>query len=230
MSWDDDITSNGSSSTCDSTISGGITGGGNGRLSGGFQVNYYTSGNTSAITGTAFAGSSTQLVWTNYTSTATGFFPTANTCGGGVYYQNGGGVPMFDPAQVAALRQDFKYAKESRKRKKAEIRARRLFKRVVGDIAYEKFKQRGYHEIRGASGERYRLEPGRWIQVMKGCADQVDYELCAHLEFGIPWFDTMAVQHLMLTTSKETEEQFRKIANKHQAGYYPIDELRHRVG
>lgn len=227
MSWDDETTTTGSLYTCDSTTSNVITGGNSGRISGGFQVNYYTSGNSSAITGTAFAGPGIQYVWTNYTPT-TGIFSGANTCGGNGHY--GSSIPVFDPAQVEALRRDFKDVKESRKRKKAELRARRLFKRVVGDIAYEKFKQRGYHEIRGASGERYRLEPGRWIQVMKGCADKVDYELCAHLEVGIPWFDTMAVQHLMLTTSKETEEQFRKIANRHQVGYYPLEELRHRAG
>jgi hypothetical protein len=225
MSWDDELvlTSNRRfrNIAATSTIGGVAAYGG--------PVQYaFTSCNTATITGTIAAGSITNVLWTNYPS-GTGFVPSGITSGGGCYYNGGGGQPRFDPAQVEALRKDFKSVRESWKRKRAEVRAKRLFRRVVGDIAYVKFQQRGYHEITGASGARYRLEPGRWVQVMKGCADQVDYELCAHLEIGIPWFDTLVVQHLMLTSGKESEEKFLGIANKHQAGYYPLEELRHRA-
>lgn len=227
MSWDDDatMTSNLHSSQSDDTA---ITIGGGVAVYGGPVQFAFTSGNTATITGSFGAGSINNVLWTNIPS-ATGFAQTGITSGGGCYY-NGGTQRMFDPVQVEALRKDFKSVRESWKRKRAEVRAKRLFRRVVGDIAFVKFEQRGYHEIVGASGARYRLEPGRWVQVMKGCADQVDYELCAHLEIGIPWFDTMAVQHLMLTSSKESEEQFLKIANRHTAGYYPLEEMRRRTG
>ncbi len=64
------------------------------------------------------------------------------------------------------------------------------------------------------------------VQAMKEIGEEVDYELCAHLKIGIPWFDSMVVQALMLSSSKETEDQFRSVANVHRAhGPYPIDAL-----
>jgi hypothetical protein len=136
---------------------------------------------------------------------------------------------MWDPTQVALLQSDFNDLKYKWERKRAEAKARRLFRRVAGEILYRRFRERGFHEICGASYTRYRLRPGFRVQVMRedeSDPDEVAYEMCAHLPYGVPWYDSMAVQHLMLTSSKKTEEQFSNIANKHNPhGPYPIPEL-----
>jgi hypothetical protein len=179
---------------------------------------------------TACTGSAMQTTLTNYSPFLTnrqngftnGFAGGANGSiwgsGGGA---GGGGQPIWEPVQAAALRQDWKDVHESWTRRRAEVKARRLFRRVVGEIAFKRFRKRGFHELYGASRTRYRLRPGFRVQVM-GKGDEVDYELCAHLKFGIPWYDSMAVQALMLSSSIETEEKFKAIANRHPAhGPYP---------
>lgn len=215
MAWDDDVTfSNGN---------GYIT------------ANYVTTagcGGSATGSNLVFTGvmsnctSATVLPWGIYDHGTGGNYLN----NGSVQYGSTGtgyaGRPQFDPADVTRLRKDWAAVKESRKRKRAEIKAQRLFKRVVGDVSYKKFIQKGYHEIYGASRTRYRLKAGHWVKVMAEKGSEVVYELCAHLEYGIPWFDTMVMQHLMLTTSKETEDKFLSIANKHDVGYYPIEEMR----
>jgi hypothetical protein len=169
-----------------------------------------------------------QPTLTNYSPFLTNQFGLAGVTGGGNVvgaWGGGGGQPIWEPRQAAEMRSDFKELRESLKRKRAEVKARRLFRRVVGEIAYKKFRKRGFHELYGASRTRYRLRPGFRVQVM-GEGDQVDHELCAHLKFGIPWYDSMAVQALMLSSSIETEEKFKAIANKHPAhGPYPVPEM-----
>lgn len=169
------------------------------------------------------SASITNVEWSN--------LPTATTLAGygqqpmGTYV-GGGGTPIWDPVQARQLRQDYQALKVEWKRKRAEVRARRFFRGIVGEKRYKLFRKKGYYEVRGASGTRYRLRPGMRVQVMKGCADEVEHELCAHLKIGIPWFDSMAVQALMLSSSKETEEKFKSVANVHRAhGPYPIDDL-----
>lgn len=205
--------------------------------------NSYSYVTTSVDTGTAITSATTnlQICYTSAGTTATvtggnggilsnwnsyyGMLGNYGTTVVGGYSGGGGGTPRWEPVQAAALRKDWKELRTSWKRKRAEIKAKRLFRRVVGEIAFGKFLKRGFHEIFGASRQRYRLRPGFRVQVMAE-KDTVDYELCAHLEIGIPWYDSMAVQHLMLTASKETEDKFRSIANKHPAhGPYPVPEL-----
>src|SRR4029077_3164384 len=74
-------------------------------------------------------------------------------------YGGGGGAPRWEPVQAAALRKDWETFKTCWKRKRAEVKARRFFRRVVGDVAWRKFEEKGYHEIYGASRTRYRLPP-----------------------------------------------------------------------
>lgn len=182
----------------------------------------------STCTSACTSGMTTPLM-TNYSPFMTNQFGFAGATGGGNVVGawgggGGGGIPIWEPVQAAAMRKDFKELRESWKRKRAEVRARRLFRRVVGEIAFKKFRKRGYHEFYGASRTRYRLRPGFRVQVM-GQGDVVDHELCAHLKFGIPWYDSMAVQALMLS-SAETEKKFKEIANKHPAhGPYPVPEM-----
>lgn len=204
-------------------------------------ITYCQNGFITYTTDCGTAATAGNVVFTVYqtnatTSTIVGINSVGNFNGftgitGGLYYgQTAGsgcarGAPRWEPSQAAALIKDWEDFKTSWKRKRAEVKARRLFHRVVGDVAFRKFETRGFHEIYGASRTRYRLRPGFRVQVMKE-GDTVDYELCAHLEIGIPWHDSMAVQHLMLSASKETEDQFKAAANKHPAhGPYPIQEL-----
>lgn len=198
--------------------------------------NGYVTYTSDASAGTAATAGSITFTYhmSNVTSaTNTGMFGNTNGFYGIIggygqtygYSGGGGGSPIWEPVQAAALIKDWKDFKTSWKRKRAEVKARRLFRRVVGDIAFRKFEKRGFHEIYGASRTRYRLRPGFRVQVM-GEGDTVEYELCAHLEIGIPWHDSMAVQHLMLSASKDTEDKFKASANKHPAhGPYPIEEF-----
>lgn len=163
----------------------------------------------------------------DFHGTAGGFYNTGITsCGNGWNGQSRRGFAAHD---IRLVRCDFDSVKTDRKRKRAELKARRLFKRVVGDTRYQRFRERGFHEIVGKSGTRYRLAPGQWVKVMEEdekSSEKVKHLLCAHLPFGVPWFDTMAVQHLMLASSKETEDRFLGLANVHSVeGPYPIPEL-----
>jgi hypothetical protein len=161
----------------------------------------------------------------------TGYNAGYATAGGFGVTSYGGGQSRrgFAPDQVRQIREDFDIVKTDRKRKRAEARARGLFRQTVGDILYRRFLERGYHEIRGKSGVRYRIAPGQWVKVMEEneqSSEKIKHLLCAHLPFGVPWFDTMVVQSLMLSSSKETEERFLSIANVHSVdGPYPIPEL-----
>lgn len=185
-------------------------------------------GATSGGYGSGYTSATAILSVQTLTNMGTSIMGWSNQSWGHATYGSGGGgggTPNWEPVQAAALRKDWEDFKKSWKRKRAEVKARRFFRRVVGDVAWRKFEEKGYHEIYGASRTRYRLRPAFRVQVMKE-GDTVDYELCAHLEIGIPWFDSMAVQHLMLTSAKESEEKFKSIANHHRAhGPYPIDEM-----
>ena len=195
-------------------------------------VQYYSG--TAATSG---AVSNTYMV-TNVMSNMTGMtgFGTVGVAGWGFQsgYTSVGGYSSFhrgfDPNQVSALRNDFDQVKSDRKRRRAEVKARKLFRRIVGEIRYRRFRERGFHEIAGPSGTRYRLRPGHWVKVMEEderSSEKIKHLLCAHLEVGIPWYDTMVIQHLMLTSSKKTEDQFLNLANVHDvAGPYPIPEMR----
>lgn len=200
------------------------------RYNGYITSNYITTGgsiydstdsfdSTYATSGTA-GGTVFYNVLTNVTNATVGFAMGFTSVGSYTSARRG-----FAPDQVSAIRTDFDQVKKDWKRKRAEVKARRLFHKIVGTIRYKRFRELGYHEIVGATGRRYRLAPGQWVKVMTE-DDKIEHLLCAHLEFGIPWFDTMIVQHLMITSSKETEKQFLKLANVHDvAGPYPIPEL-----
>jgi hypothetical protein len=215
MPWDDDT----SSTTC-----GPIYGATSGRVY--YSNTAITSGTTATvITYGATSGAVTYLGTMSNITGATGFaiWPMGITSVAG-YTANAVG---FAADQVRAIRSDFDQVKKSWKRKRAEVKARRLFHKIVGTIRYKRFRELGYHEIVGPSGRRYRLAPGQWIKVFEKDSDKIDHLLCAHLEIGIPWFDNMIVQHLMLTSNKESEKQFLKLANVHGVdGPYPIPELR----
>lgn len=190
-----------------------------------------TTSATDDVTGNAFSGFRVIYNGTGFAGSAygTGYGTAGWTAGNTVTYGNGGTRRGFTDTQIRECRDDFDAVKRDWKRRRAEVIARRLFRRVAGKRAYRRFRKRGFHEVRGPSGRRYRLEPGQWIKVMVGQRGKaIDYLLCGHLELGMPWFDTMVVQHLMLR-SEEGEKKFLAIANRHDVGGpFPIEELRVR--
>ena len=188
----------------------------------------YISAATNCVTFvTDITNSTTANVWDPYTRGMQFHAQKRNSAS--AWYDNSYEAPRreWEPVQAAQFKKDFKEFRESFKRRRAEAKARILFHHVVGDIAYFKYRKHKYHEFFGASGTRYRIRPAMRVQVMKGRdGDEVTHELCAHLDHGIPWFDSMAVQHLMLSSCKETEQKFIDGANEHPAhGPYPIPEL-----
>lgn len=190
-------------------------------------VRYYHGSSTYDTTATTAGNAFTYVVTDTNTITNMGYaggIGTASTWGYSGSVRRG-----FAANDIRLVRNDFDSVKTDRKRKRAELKARRLFRRVVGEDRYQRFQERGFHEIVGKSGTRYRLAPGQWIKVMEEDeknSEKIKHLLCAHLPFGVPWFDTMAIQHLMLTSSKETEDRFLKVANVHDVeGPYPIPEL-----
>ena len=111
-------------------------------------------------------------------------------------------------------RQD-RLAKDLKKRKEADKRAEALFRDIYGDIELQRLKKRGYFELVGNSGTRYRFRPGREIQVMKEDGKTVDHQLCIHHHFGAcPEVDTLITQALLVTTD-EGEKELRRVANRH---------------
>lgn len=215
MSWD----TTGASSTISNVIS--IRYSGTSATADATSTFFYS--NNSVTGGYGVAGGYGYSVAGGYGYVTGGGFSSGASCG---FSQSRQG---FAPDQIRQIREDFDIVKTDRKRKRAEARARGLFRQTVGDILYRRFLERGYHEIRGKSGTRYRIAPGQWVKVMEEdekSSEQIKHLLCAHLPFGVPWFDTMVVQSLMLSSTEETEKRFLGIANVHSVhGPYPIPEL-----
>jgi len=116
-----------------------------------------------------------------------------------------------------------KAAREERDRvyaaevKKADHKARVLFLKIAGKHRYRLLKKNQYFDVVGKSGQRYRLAIGEKVRVMKGCfGDQVEHKLCAYVP-DVPAVDTLLAQYLALTSGKESETEFAKIAIKHAA-------------
>lgn len=191
----------------------------------GNRLSLYTSTCDDNTTG-ATLGAAVMYIYSTSTSATTNI--TWGNCNTGGFYSTSMQVRGFRQRDIAAVREDYDAVKKDWKRRRAEVRARRFLRDIIGAWAYKHYRRRGWHEVRGSSGTRYRLRPGMRVQVMKHPrkGEEVSHELCAHLDFGIPWYDSMVIQHLMLTSNKESEEQFVAVANRHDAhGPYPIREL-----
>jgi hypothetical protein len=109
-----------------------------------------------------------------------------------------------------------KHEEEDRQRCEAEARATRLFQTIITPEQFNLFGGRGYHEVIGPSGVRYRLRKGERIDVMEGnFGDKVKHKLCIHHphELGLPAMDTLIHQLLLIVSGQEDE--LNQIANKH---------------
>lgn len=121
-------------------------------------------------------------------------------------------APM-TPEQIAAMNeQQAKWAVEMEERRKkekvAEAKAIKLLRCVVGKRQYALYKKRGYFEIIGQTGRRYRFRYQQRVQIMKeNFGDAVDYELCiVSAQVYVPPTDMM-ITLLMLVLSGEAGEK-----------------------
>jgi len=111
---------------------------------------------------------------------------------------------------------------EEKRQAQAEAaeRARDLFRDLVNPAQFKVFEKRGYHEIVGVSGRRYRLRPGRTIDVMaENFGDKISHRLCIHHPYGanIPKMDTLIHQMLLIHSGEEGESELQRIANRNAA-------------
>ena len=180
------------------------------------------------VSGTITTSStSDNIVWNTWvdgtnTATTTNVTVTTGTGGNGVWeywISNDGGNahvvnrPYQETAEQRQAReaQQRTWAENEKKKKedqeKSNKRAMELFNSIVGKDRAKRFQERGYHEVRGQSGIRYRLSPSKRIEVMRGdIGDQVDADLCIHHTYdtGLPPMDTLIHQMLCIMAEEET--------------------------
>lgn len=97
----------------------------------------------------------------------------------------------------------------------AQRRARNLLLEFLTPLQRETFRDLRHIVVRGASGQRYRIEEGRIGNVaLLGPDGQPLHRLCAHPREIVPDADTMLTQLFMLR-DPETERQFLERANVH---------------
>ena len=187
------------------------------------------------ISGTVTTSSSSNIIWNTWvdgtnTATTTSATVTSNNnvwtywvSADGSYVANGPQGHAYqetDEQREAREAQQREWQKDEAKRKKdqeeANQRAIDLFKKVVGKEKFKRFQERGYHEVAGKSGTRYRLRPSKRIMLMRGdIGDEVEADLCIHHTYnsGLPPMDTLIHQMLCIMAEEET---LIKTANRHQ--------------
>lgn len=129
-------------------------------------------------------------------------------------------TPEERAANAARQKQAEAEAKErEKKRLKAEKAALKLFVGIVGRRAYGYFKKRGYHEVIGHSGKRYRVRLQHRVEEMVGnFGDQIAAYLCIHsdYQYGLPPMDTLVQQMLLVMSGDEGEKVLHRTANRTQ--------------
>jgi len=102
---------------------------------------------------------------------------------------------------------------------KANAKALILLKSVIGQKTYKSFQKRGFLEVRGISGIRYRLRPSHKIDVMAGPqGNKVVERFCLiHADLNMPPVDTLIAQLLLIKSGKEGETKLREIGIRHAA-------------
>lgn len=174
-------------------------------------------------------GTSTNEVWTEWSTSSDSTTMNDSTWtvwidGQRVYH----GASDHDPRPETEaekrerLEWERKYKAERDEREKKRLRAQRrallLFAGIVGRDAFANFRKRGYHEVFGHSGKRYRLVPGREIREMDGnFGDKYSATLCVHSghEYLLPEMDILIQQLLLILSGEKGESLLVKMANRH---------------
>ena len=90
-----------------------------------------------------------------------------------------------------------------------EIRARQTLRRLIGDIAFQKYACRGFITFKGESDRTYQIFPGHGKVVVWQKGKRVE-QLCVVLTGDFPPTDSVIMRLLLI---QESEERFKKFAN-----------------
>lgn len=186
------------------------------------ETTYYQQYVTSASTCTgdtwiswnATGSSTATTIWTSWN--ATGDYETWVQPGRVVYAP----PPPPTPEQIEAKRQaDLaeveRLNEKMRQAKLASNAAKKLFLSLVGKKQYQLWRKRGYHEVFGASGKRYRLLERSAVREMVGnFGDKCAATLCIVLSQHCPQLDQLIMQMLLLQSGEEGEKLLHKTANR----------------
>lgn len=98
-----------------------------------------------------------------------------------------------------------------------EIRARQTLRRLIGNIAFQKYAARGFITFKGDSGRTYQIFPGHGKVAVWQQGKQVE-KLCVILTGDFPPTDSVIMRLLLI---QESEDRFKKIANIFAPAYAP---------
>lgn len=90
-----------------------------------------------------------------------------------------------------------------------EIRARQTLRRLIGEVAYQKYSARGFITFKGDSGRTYQIFPGHGKVAVWQQGKQIE-QLCVVLTGDFPPTDSVIMRLLLI---QESEDRFKKIAN-----------------
>lgn len=173
----------------------------------------YVNNSTIVVSGQTGAGSP---VW-NITSGGFGY----------IYGSNGtnGFVHPSTPEQIAEMqrlqeKQQAQWKREERRREKAEIKAEKLLREIVGRKMFDLYKQRGFFEVIGDTGRRYRFRKQQRVQIMaENFGDKVEYELCV-INGGavyVPPSDMLITLMLLVQSGEDGEKMLHEKGNRRAA-------------
>jgi hypothetical protein len=179
-----------------------------------------TSNNTIIFeSGTATGGIASNA--TNiYVNCNLGVYTIMNTGTGFAVYQPPMTPEQAAEAERARIEMEEKWKREERLREKAEAKAEKLLRELAGRKLFELYKQRGYFEVIGSSGRRYRFRKQQRVQIMKEIfGDAVDYELCV-INAGaayVPPSDMLITLMLLVLSGEDGENLLHEKGNRRAA-------------
>lgn len=179
-----------------------------------------TSNNTIIFdSGTATGGIASNA--TNiYVNCNLGVYTIMNTGTGYAVYQPPMTPEQAAEAERARIEMEAKWKREERLREKAEAKAEKLLRELAGRRLFEVYKQRGYFEVIGSSGRRYRFRKQQRVQIMKEMfGDAVDYELCV-INAGdsyVPPSDMLITLMLLVLSGEDGEKILHEKGNRRAA-------------
>lgn len=92
-------------------------------------------------------------------------------------------------------------------------RAKKLLRESLSDQQRQDYDEYGHFYVEGNdSGQRYRINEGRMVNINVMDGEDIKYNLCAHVRDYVPDPDNMLAQKLML---ENCEQQFLDIAVIH---------------
>jgi hypothetical protein len=110
-----------------------------------------------------------------------------------------------------------RYEEQQREQERTSARALELLRSLLSDGQWASYQERGWFEVTGASGRRWRVrnrgQSGN-VDLMPEIGEERDATYCAHPPGCLPDADAHAAQMLALVTD---DEAFLRVANVHWA-------------